>query len=973
MIDENPWFSWKISHPEKSSFQTKYRIIVASHTPSFASDFIVWDSGIVTSNKTKEIEYTGAQMTSDTTYFWKITYWDQHNIQSPDSEIGRFSTAFLDQSLWQASWLGGGLTMYRRDFLLNHIEFQTAKVYIAAIGFYEVFLNGHKIGNNKLDPSATNPSKRIPYVVHDISNFLVQGSNCLGLSLGGGWNRQWFGTNPAIRVQVMIDGEIALKTDANWSGTNGPIVADSIYDGEIVDGTKEINGWLFPHYNDYKWPSAIIVTAPAGKLRLEDGAPVQQIRTVHCASIRRPTSGTYVFDFGQSITGWIRIRVQGTRGDKLVFRYAQLQNADGSIVVTSSTPADRFTLSGDSNGEEFQPKFTAHGFRFVEMTGYAGTVDLNMVEAIVVHSAVAHTGQASFNLHVLTQIQEAAQHSQAMNMLGLPTDSNDSRERFARLLLMHLNDWQAALNFDMETLYTHWADLISDDILGGAFPDTIPWGISNDQRRPADTSEAAALLLLNSALWRIYDNKRVPARHYERIRAWIDYLIEKAQTDGMNSLGSVISDLQQPHPMTSSSNPAYISAFYFVVCLEEFAALSATLGKSEAADYQNHAMTFSAMFTKVFYKTDAAYYDDGSETSTILPLATMIVPKSLWFNLTSSLLNNIHARHYHIGSGAIGAKYVLMALSDQYQTDVAVKMASAVSYPSWGYMFYQRHETTATSLWGSWDGGQHTGEESSRNSPLFSSISSFFYTHLIGIQQESWTSGFRHAVIAPPANDLIYSTLRAANGTVRVGSGSISVAWEMVGGDHVCGIAPEGSTLKLSCDTGLVSRIDFASYGNPHGDCAGRFKTDLNCNSQISSKMVESRCLGRKSCTVPVNSQTFGDPCYNVFKHLAVIVQCSNPLSFKLRVSVPQNTLADVLIPKLYLKDIQLSEQTTVFWASNVFFANAVHGILGVKDYGREIGVLVGGGTWHFSATGNKGTTVCALANEVKNKHCFEN
>ena len=494
----SPRFSWELEHPERNQKQSAYQILVASYRDLLgANTGDLWDSGKVLSERSVNVVYAGKSLKSSTSCYWKVRAWDADDQESEYSPTAFFEMGLLHAEDWQGEWIawdGEGSPLFRQEFVLEK-PIKRARFYISGLGYYEARINGHKVGEQVLDPGWTDYEKTILYASFDVTDFLQTSGNAIGVMLGNGRfcppdevvNKppnplKKYGKQPLFLAQLNItyfDGTLVqVSTNSGWKAASGPIVYNDLYDGEIYDARLERSGWDSPGYDDTDWQNATEVQNPGGTLVSQTGCPpIKVTRTIAPQTLTTPNMGMFVYDFGQNFTGWVKLNVRGPRGTKLEIRYAELLHEDGSINQLpnrSAKATDVYVLKGE--GEEcFEPHFTYHGFRYVEVNGFPGTPALESLEGCVVHSAVPPTGRFLCSHPLINQIHQNVLWGQLSNLMSIPTDCPQRDERLGWLGDAHLTTEEAVYNFEMAGFYTKWMRDIRDaQKENGSVPDVVP-------------------------------------------------------------------------------------------------------------------------------------------------------------------------------------------------------------------------------------------------------------------------------------------------------------------------------------------------------------------------------------------------------------------------------------------------------------------------------------------------------------------
>ena len=755
---QKPRFFWVLGYTERGQVQSAYQVIVSTDPKAAVGD--AWDSGRVASAKSTQVVFAGKPLESGKTYFWKVRTWDRDGREGPWSDTARFDTGLFNKSDWKGAWIGKK-NQLRKEFSLK-VRVKRARAYIAGLGYYELRLNGRKAGNHVLDPAWTTYEKRVLYVTYDVTSFVREGANAVAVTLGNGWYK-----SRALLLQLNFefeDGTTAnVVSDTSWKAADGPIFEDSVYNGESYDARRETPGWDRPGFDDKEWPAAEAVKAPAGVLSAQLMPAIQVVDTIVPLGMTNPKPCVYVFDMGQNFSGWARLRVQGPRGTDIRLRFAELLYDDGMLNVEnlrSARAEDHYILKG-AGEETWEPRFTYHGYRYVEVTGFPGTPKLDTVRGRVVHSAVEPIGSFAASKDILNGLQRLITWGQKTNLHGIPTDCDQRDERMGWMGDAQGTAEEAIMNFDMAAFYTNFVRDISDvQDEKGRITDTVPhiWG-----SRPADPAWGTAYPLICWYMYQYYGDTRILEEHYDGLRKYVEFL--KSTAVGGLVKWSHYGDWVAVEKCLG----AIVSSFYYYYDVKVLADAARVIGKTQdAALYDKLAAEIRTAFNKEYFNPKTGDYADGTQTANTLPLF-LGIPTEKEGGTWGRLFDDIVYKHNsHLTTGIIGTKYIMELLTRNDQSDLAYDIAVKTDYPSWGYMI----KNGATTLWELWQ-KREGPSMNSHNHPMFGSVGSWLYKALAGINLAPGTTGFEKILIAPgTVRDLMH-----ASGSTTTVRGEVACSW----------------------------------------------------------------------------------------------------------------------------------------------------------------------------------------------------
>jgi alpha-L-rhamnosidase len=793
-----PRFSWVLQSTERGQVQTAYQVLVT------AGETTLWDSGKVASSE-QAVVYAGAPFASRQGASWQVRVWDARGLPGPFSESCWFHLGLLQPADWQAEWIGypadwnGKALYFHRDFTLDK-PIRSAWVYVAGLGYYELHLNGEKVGDHVLDPGYTDYGKRVLYTTYNLLPFLRTGVNVFGVILGNGW----YGT-PKLLLQAEFEYEDGScmqvctghsTTGANWMVGTGPILENSLYGGETYDARLEWPGWDSPlAERTPPWGWAVVTDSPGGKLVSQRIEPIRITETLQPWLVTQPRPGVYVFDLGQNIAGWACLRVTGQSGNRIILRYAESLYDNGTVNqenLRQARATDVYILKG--GGEEvWEPHFTYHGFRYIQVE----STNEPKIEGRVVRSDTSPNGTFECSHDLLNRIHKVVWWTEYSNQHSIPTDCPQRDERMGWLNDMAARTEQMLFNFDVSRFLPKWLDDIQDtQSPDGAITDTAPYRWGN---RPADPV-SVCYMLIPWLLYLHYGDMRTLADHYDGIKAWVDYLTRRSEDHLLkySYYGDWAPPMKESTAGTigdsaiSSSTPGELMStgcyYYSAHLLSQIAQV--LVKNADASKYSDLAKSVAEAYNQRFWDNTTHGYGSNNQACNAFSLYMGLVPAERKTRVLENLVADIEAQDYHLTTGNLCTKYLLEVLSEMGCADVAFHLAVQETYPSWGYML----ENGATTLWERWEKMTGSGMNS-HNHPMLGSVGSWFYKYLGGITIDPAGPGFANFNIRPcVVDDLTY-----VRTSLITPCGRIMVAWERQN---------EAFTLKVTVPAGSQARVD---------------------------------------------------------------------------------------------------------------------------------------------------------------------
>ena len=812
-----PRLSWVLKSEGRGHVQAAYQVLVARNEGKLeAEENLLWDSGKVESDRSVGIAYGGEELGSASHCVWKVRVWDGAGNPSSYSEHAVFEIGLLDRTDWDGAWislgegpsgdvdpptgeeyddLSNGLapsTYARKTFDLRG-TIRRARLYATARGVYEVFVNGARVGDEVLAPGWTDYNQRIQYQTYEVTGLLTTGQNVLGSILGDGWYAGFYGFDPKRRgahygvhpqflMQLNVEYEDGTResfaTDESWRSSTGPILSSDLLVGESYDARREMPGWTTPEFDDSEWYGVGVEKLGDAQLVAEPDEGVKVTGEVEAKAVTEPESGVYVFDMGQNMVGWVRLRVEGEAGTEITLRHAETLNPDGTIYTTNlrfARATDRYVLAG--NGEEvYEPRFTFHGFRYVEVTGYPGEPSLDAVTGCVVHSATPPAGSFECSSPMVNKLQSNIVWGQRDNFLSVPTDCPQRDERLGWMGDAQIFVRTASYNMNVATFFEKWMIDVEDaQSSGGAFPDVAPLldgsGLMDLSRGAPAWGDAG--VIVPWTIFKAYDDTRIVERHYDAMVHWMGYLRE-ANPDLVrrNKMGNNYGDWLSPKGDHTPKD--LLATAYWAYDAKLMAEMAEATGRHEdAKEYEDLFERIKNAFNDAYVTSDGRIKGD-TQTCYVLALHMDLLPAELRPTAAQYLVEAIEREDWHLSTGFVGVGYLCPVLTEAGYGDVAYRLLNTETYPSWGYTI----KNGATTIWERWDGwteenGFQSPNMNSFNHYSLGSVGEWLYRYVAGIDMDPHTSGYSHIVIHPrPGGGLTHA--RGEYDSVR---GKIASGW----------------------------------------------------------------------------------------------------------------------------------------------------------------------------------------------------
>ena len=764
----SPRLSWNIDDARAGAKQTAYQILVGTDSLDVVSGKgNQWDTKKQTASDIL-VTYAGEKLSPYTKYYWKVKVWDMDNKESTSS-VNSFETGMMNIKNWQGAWIGDGKDInyepapyFRKQFTTNK-TIKSARAYIAVAGLYELYINGEKIGNHRLDPMYTRFDRRNLYVTYDVTEQLQNGKNAIGVLLGNGWynhqskavwdfDRAPWRNRPTFCMDLRItysDGSVeTIPTDLSWKTSSGALVFNSIYTGEHYDARLEQKGWNTPDFDDSQWHGVGYRGAPSQNVTAQQIRPIHNVLTLPAKSVNKINDHTYVFDFGQNMSGVTKINVSGEAGTEVRIKHGERLFDNGRIDMSNIDvyyrgdkekdpfQTDILILSG--NEDEYMAKFNYKGFRYVEVTSDKPIeLNQNSLTAYFMHSDVPPVGNINTSSELINKLCWATNNAYLSNLMGYPTDC-PQREKNGWTGDGHLAIETALYNFDGITVYEKWlADHRDEQQPNGVLPDIIPtggWGYGTDNG--LDWTSTIAIIPWN--LYMFYGDSKPLADCYENIKRYVNY-VDRISPNHLTIWGR-----GDWVPVKSRSNKELTSSIYFYADAKILANAAKLFNKQD--DYKHYTALAEKIKNAVnekYLNRETGIYADGSQTELSVPLFWKIVPEDMIAKVAQNLAKKVEEAGFHLDVGVLGAKAILNALSENGYPLTAYKVAAQDTYPSWGWWIVNG----ATTLLENWD--LKAERDISDNHMMFGEIGGWFYKGLGGIFPDPEQPGFKHILLRP--------------------------------------------------------------------------------------------------------------------------------------------------------------------------------------------------------------------------------
>lgn len=858
-IDEpRPRLSWKLASGRPGDRQTGYRIVVMLSPDHLnGAGRIVWDTGW-RDGDANAVDYGGVPLQSFTRYDWQVS------VRDVDGSITETAESWFEMALlhgeWDAAWIAHDplteppmeppqdddrsertrhlrpAALLRRAFGLDDRPVR-ARAYVSARGLYELRINGERVGDAELTPGWTDYSRRIPYQVYDVGHLVTAGPNAVGAVLGDGWwcgyigfdsrrHAQHYGEGPELIAQLVFDfhdgSRFVLGTDGSWRETDGPIRYADLLMGEYVDARMELTGWDGPDYDDSSWSPVRVASTDTGVLEAAADEPVRVVEEVSPVAVDHRPDGTVIVDLGQNMVGRVRLTVREARpGQRIRLRFAEMLGTDGGVYLDNLRTAeatDVYITRGDKV-ETFEPRFTHHGFRYVEVSGYPGRFSGDDLLGQALANDFPWTGTFSCSDRLTNQLVSNIAWSQRGNFIAVPTDCPQRDERLGWTADAQIFLPTAMRQADVAAFMTRWLrDVVDGQHVDGAFPDVIP---EISMTGPGAPAWGDAGVIIPWLIYKEYGDLRVLERCFPAMRRWVDY-VHRHNPDLIwsNRTGRHYADWLQVGAVTSRD---VLATAYFANSAGLVARTAEALGEEGLAqEYRRLHHRIAIAFAEAFVDEDGRVEGD-TQTGYLLALSFGLLPDELRPWAAKRLTEDIEARGNRLTTGFVGVALLCPALCAIGRSDLAYELLHQESYPSWNYSILHG----ATTIWERWDGwtqehGFQSAEMNSFNHYSLGSIGEWLYGWAAGIRQAEDSVAWRRIVFEPVPGGKLQSAA-AKQSTAR---GVVSTRWQATDDTFELHLSiPPGDEAEVRIPTGdpLSVRLDGEPVAVAEQDVQSRY------------------------------------------------------------------------------------------------------------------------------------------------------
>ena len=777
-------FSWRMESSGSNVLQSAYRIVVASSRRGADSgENPVWDSGKVNSGESVHIPYGGPALDYESVYFWKVTVWTEDG-RTASSGVSGWHTGV---GVWNAEWIGldGGIRIdekgrtslparyLRKEFKVDG-KVGNAVLYVCGLGSSECYVNGKRIGDDVFGPLPSWYPAAVNYLAYDVTQQIRKGGNAIGVILGNGrFMGMRNGKNMSFGVPRLIarlrieyaDGRTEnISSDSSWYVTgDGPITANNEFDGEYYDARKELGRWSEADYSMRdEWRPADILDAPGGVLRMQTSPCMKIQDRLSPRSVRRTADGRIILDMGQNMVGWLAVRLKGRAGSPIRMRFSELleKGCPDSLYMDnlrSALVTDEYIPARD--GEfEWHPAFVYHGFRFVEISGLDYTPAESDFTGEVLYDAMPTTGSFETSDEILNAIHNNAYWGIRGNYRGMPTDCPQRDERMGWLGDRATGCYGESLIFGNERLYEKWmADIEESMSAEGCISVVSPryWTKYN-----GDVTWPSAFIYGLDMLYRRFGNVQAVRDRYAAAKKWVNFILDNSVEDDI-----VVKDRYgdwclppESEELIHSKDPARItegavlstSVFYDLLGrMQKFAVIAGC--PEDAGWYAERAAVIKDSYNRHFFNSEEGSYGNNTVTANILSLRLGLVPDGFGKKVTDNIVGRTENEwNGHVSGGVLGIQHLMRGLTENGNVNLAYRIASSDTYPSWGYMVRKG----ATTIWELWNGDTADPAMNSGNHVmLLGDLIIWFYEYLGGIKCDEGSVAYKKIRLEPSLPD----------------------------------------------------------------------------------------------------------------------------------------------------------------------------------------------------------------------------
>lgn len=804
--DNSPSFSWWLPSDEAVESQSAYQIVVATDPELLPDQPDLWDSKQVNSDQSLYIPYQGRELKSGEKVYWQVKFWDQDQRSSAWSEVATIELGLLENNDWQAQWISLPAEedthveaidrdihtpQYLRTEFEVPEEMTSARLYITARGIFETEINGEKVGEDVMTPGWTPYHERIETLTYDVSDLVQPGENCIGISIAQGWyagriSRKLAGELPGALAQLEIRGEDGnvktVITDQQWKGTrNGPIRYSGIYDGEKYDASLEMNGWSEAGFDDSSWKAVNTEElADSVQLKPKRHYAVTAKSELPVKAMTQPTPGIVVFDLGQNMVGVPRLNIPVRQGSEVKIRFAEMLQEDGHLYTENyrnAVSTDFYVPAVDGN-IEWQPTFTFHGFRYVELSGFDpdAVPDQSWVTGVVWHSDFEMNGKFESSHQKLNQLQSNIIWGLRGNFLDIPTDCPQRDERLGWTGDAQVFAPTSCFVADVHSFWAAWLESMREDQFDdGGIPIVVPMILGD--RASSGWGDAATIIP-----WEVYQrtgNQEILAENYEMMQGWVDYY----QSNADNHIVDIYTfgDWLQPYTHQEDGRRGdtpekLINTAFYARSVDLTGKTARVLGReADAARYQGLFDSISEAFEKEYFDENGKLIQEpATQTGYLLALGFNLVSEEIKPKVVDNLLNQIRQADNHLRTGFLGTPLLAQVLDSLDQTDLMYEILFKESYPSWFYSINQG----ATTMWERWNSysiedGFGDASMNSFNHYAYGAIGQWMYERIAGLSPME--AGYKKIKFAP----LPGGPLSSASAEYNSPYGMVSSGWKM--------------------------------------------------------------------------------------------------------------------------------------------------------------------------------------------------